>query len=250
VRAGSLQLSSRGSRADRGFTLLELTIAMTFVIVLAGGIALSISTCVNVWRRAQEMADLNQEARAVSEVLSRDIRGAYLGLNRNSGYFLGTAGYGYDQLALDPTVPSDELLEFSTESSAMTRLALMPRDQSDTQTDTEDHPVTSDFVVVRYVMHDPTGDEPGGLWRLTWVAPRPEWLDEPPPIEEAVSIEPISESVVGLRLEYYDGESWLSDWRTSEQGNRLPKAVAVEMRLLDSREKEHVYQSVIPVPSA
>jgi hypothetical protein len=222
---------------------------MTFVIVLAGGIALSISTCVNVWRRAQEMAELNQEARAVSEVLSRDVRGAYLGLTRTGGYFLGTAGYGSDQLPTDAEAASDELLEFSTESSAMTRLALMPRDESDPAL-SEDHPVTSDFVVVRYIMHDPTGDEPGGLWRLTWVAPRPEWLDEPPPVEEAVSVEPISESVVGLRLAYYDGESWISDWRTSEQGNHLPKAVAVEMKLLDSHEKEHVYQSVIPVPSA
>jgi len=222
---------------------------MTFVVVLVAGITLSISTCLNVWRRSQESAELNQEARAVSEVLSRDIRGAYLGLNRSSGYFLGTAGTEAQQTLADTGLGEGELLEFCTESSAMTRLALMPREESDPNTE-EERPLTSDFVAVRYVMHDPTQDEPGGLWRLTWVAPRPEWLDEPPPIEEAVSIEPISESVVGLRLEYYDGESWLSDWRTSEQGNRLPKAVAVEMRLLDSREKEHVYQSVIPVPSA
>ena len=216
---------------------------MTFVAVLVSGITLSISTCLKVWQRAQETAELNQDARAILEVLSRDVRGAYLGLYRRAGYFLGGAPEDEDSLA-----GSGNLMEFTTESSAITQAALLPEEErvADLQ---EIGPPVTDFVAVRYELRQDTGTSRGGLYRVTWVAPIAEWLEEQPPESAAVSVELISESVVGFTMRYFDGESWVEDWTTSEGNLRLPGAAAVELTLLDARDNEHVYQSIIPISS-
>ncbi len=239
-------MSSRLARTCCGFTLLELTIAMTFVAVLVGGIALSISTCLNVWRKAQETAETNQEARAILELLARDVRGAYLGLHRTGGYFIGGSGAN-----MDAPGENRELLEFSTESSSMARAALLPEPAVPErlgELQPTGLPVT-DFVAVRYEMRERTLDAPEGLYRFTWVAPAAEWLEQKRSVSEAVSAEMISPAVTGVRLRYFDGQGWLSSWMTTEDNLRLPGAVAMELRLLDARENEHVYRTVVPIAS-
>lgn len=216
---------------------------MTFVAVLVSGITLSISTCLKVWQRAQETAELNQNARAILEVLSRDVRGAYLGLYRKSGYFLGGATEDQDALT-----GLGGLMEFTTESSSITQAALLPAEERADDLQETGPPVT-DFVAVRYELRPDTRTSRGGLYRVTWVAPTAEWLEEKPDESAAVSVELISESVVGLTLRYFDGQDWMDGWATSEDDLRLPGAVAVELTLLDQRDNEHVYQSIVPIPS-
>jgi type II secretion system protein J len=229
-----------GKRTRRGFTLLEVTIAMTFVALLVSGISLTISTSLKVWERATDTADLNQEARAVIEVLSRDIRGAYLGLQRQGGYLL--AGAKQQQKALGPT------LEFTTESSTIARAAFLPEALAG-RSDQQARPPATDYVAVRYELLDQYQVERPGLYRTTWLAPSADWLEEEPPMSDAVGVELISESVTGLRLRYWDGDKWRDDWATTLDNLRLPEAVAVQFRLLDARRNEHVYESVIPVPT-
>jgi hypothetical protein len=213
---------------------------MTFVAILVGGITLSISTSLKVWERSKETADLNQEARAIIEVLSRDIRGAYLGIHRRGGYFL--AGASGDQKATGPA------LEFTTESSAVTRAALRPPELQATPTEQTGPPAT-DFVAVRYELLEGRATSRPGLYRTTWVAPSANWLQEQPPMSDAVGVELISESVVGVRFRYYDDDKWVDSWATTPDKNRLPEAVAVQLRVLDARSNEHVYESVISVPT-
>jgi hypothetical protein len=217
-----------------------VTIAMTFVVVLISGITLTITTCLKVWDRSRETADFNQEARAVIEALSRDIRGAYLGLHRRGGYFLAAAGREGQEAT--PT------LEFTTESSSIVRAALLPEPARGQAGEQLGAPAT-DFVAVRYELLDEREADRPGLYRTTWVAPSANWLAEPPPLDEAVGIELISASVVALRLRYWNGDSWTDGWETSEDNLRLPEAVAVQLSLLDARGNEHVLESVILVPT-
>ena len=241
MRSGSPRAFSRPSQ--RGFTLLELTIAMMFVVILVSGITLTISTCLNVWERSQEMADLNQEARAITDMISRDMRGAYLGLERTAGYFV-TGGSQPGQAA------QGELLEFTTESSEVAKAALLP---PMTQVEGEEQigPPVSDYVAIRYQFLEGTSDRPAGLYRMSWVAPRAEWALQPPVQSEAASIELLSESVLDLSLRYFDArsQSWSDGWATDEQNRRLPAAVSVELTLEDARQNEHIYQSIIPLPT-
>jgi type II secretory pathway pseudopilin PulG len=237
-------MSSRPAREQRGFTLLELTIAMMFVAVLVGGIVLSISTCLKVWERTQETADLNQEARAVFAVLARDIRGSYLGLHRTGGYFLGHAGASRGSLG-----DGQELLELTTESSTITRAALLPAEASGVSPQPMAPPVT-DFVAVRYELLRSTAELRGGLYRTVWVAPVAEWLEERRSASEAMSDELVSESIIDMKLRYFDDVEWLTAWATTEDNLRLPEAIAIELTLLDARENEHVYRTVLSIPTS
>jgi len=236
-------MSSRPRAKSEGFTHLELTIAMSFVAALVGGIALTVSTAFKVWDRSQEIAELNQEARAIFEVLSRDLRGAYLGHTKRGGYFLG----GADSQHPD----ASQSFEFTTESSSLTRLALLPPDEIevwDLETEVLPPPIT-DFVAVRYLLMEATSDMNPGLYRLTWAAPTPDWVEERRSESEAFRIELISPSVNSVRLWYFDGEDWLGSWTTSEQNLRLPKAIAAELILLDEQGNKHHYETICHVPA-
>ncbi len=231
-----------------GFTLLELTIAMAFVAILVSGITLTISTSLKVWERSRDTADLNQEARAIIELLSRDIRGAYLGVSLKGGYFL--AGGGATQHPA--TAPAAPTLEFTTESSAMTRAALRPLGPKQESDEIQQiGPPVSDYVAVRYEMREASATQRPGLYRTTWIAPSANWTEVEPPMSDAAAVEAISQSVTRIRFRYYDGntDQWVDSWATSRESQRLPLAVAVELTLADARNSDHIFESVISLPA-
>lgn len=215
-----------------GFTLLEVVVAMALVMVLVGGIALTVSTSLRVWERTRETAELNQEARAIMDLLARDLRGAYLGLYRKSGYFL--AGEQHRGTAL----------EFTTEQAGLARVALSPEAAAQ-PVGLSTEPPASDFIAVRYEFDAPSGNTPGTLVRRTWVAPVGTWLAEPPAASAAIAEEHITDSLLALTFRYYDGNKWQEAWETSEDNLQLPKAVAIELTLQDGRKHEHTYQSIV-----
>ena len=229
ARLGAASLKPR----SRGFTLLELSIAMVFVGILVTGITLSISTCLKVWTRSEETSALNQEARASFEVLARDIRGAYLGLDRREGYFIT----GRDETE-SYSSSGNVIAEFTTESSSLSRAVLLPEEKWAEMVPELGDPLT-DFVAVRYELREITDEGPPGLYRLTWVAPQADWTEVAPVEEDAVARELISSAVTELKLLYYDGEEWLSGWQTAEDSTELPVAVALELTLIDAEENEH-----------
>jgi prepilin-type N-terminal cleavage/methylation domain-containing protein len=237
VRSGSRHLSSRRVRGQRGFTLLELVIAMVFVALLASGISLSLATCLNVWRRSLATADLNQEARAVMETLCRDLRGTYLGLARGAGYFVGTPP--------DPAGPAVATLELCTESTSAERLSLLPEEVLNDRNQESAPPVT-DYVGVRYELREETEESPAGLYRTTVVAPVADrGLIDQEGLSE-VNSEMISRRVIALNLRYLDGQQWVTTWDTMlVQRRRAPGAVSIRLVLRDERHRDHVFQTIV-----
>lgn len=219
-------------RGRQGFTLLELTIAMTFVALLVSGIVISISTCLHVWRWAIQSADVNQEARAVLEIISRDLRGAYSGLTGDAGFFVGTPARLGE--------PSFDTLELSTGSGSLSRLALLPeRDEPGSEWSL---PTTSDVLGVRYQWQSGGADLPEGLYRTAWAAP----LSTVRSVESYQS-ELISHALTSLQFRYFDGEQWLTSYDARYRASRPPAAVLVALTLLDERHREHEFESVIPI---
>jgi prepilin-type N-terminal cleavage/methylation domain-containing protein len=257
------------SRGRRGFTLIELVVAMTFVALLASGIVISISTALNVWKRTAEANELNQEARAVIELLSRDLRCAYLGLDHQTGFFIG----GAPQEGESPM----DALYFTTQSTSAAELGLLPDDVLKDWDPQLDPPVT-DLVGVRWEWHEGTADTPEGLYRVTSVMPQlevPE--DEETAVTGEVSSEFVSDAVEDLRFQYLDEGAWSTSWDstgaafdiaqqvgeedTSPQVNHLPQAIAIEFVLRDpsvgenvprgrvSKDKQHTFRTVVTLPS-
>ncbi len=211
---------------------------MTFVALLAAGITLTISTCLNVWQRSVEAAELNQEARAVVELLSRDISGAYLGLERKAGYMSGLP-------AQEAECPVDRLT-VCTGSNSVARAALLPDDLR-ANWSLETHPPVTDYVAVSYEWLPADVEAPAGLYRAVQLVPR--GYDQDPYALATGDMEPdlISEAVVELGLRYFDGQQWMDSWQSTEEDPRLPRAVSIEMILCDARGREHAYQTIVPV---
>ncbi len=260
------------SRGRRGFTLIELVVAMTFVALLASGIVISISTALKVWKRAAEANELNQEARAVMELLSRDLRCAYLGWDRyrQAGFFMGGAPQEDNQVPL-------EALYFTTQSTSAAETGLLPDDVLK-DWDPQQNPPVTDLVGVRWEWHEGTADAPEGLYRVTSVMPQlevPE--DEKTAVTGEVSSELVSDAVEELKFQYLDDQSWSATWDstggafetakkageqdTSPQVHRLPDAVAIEFVLRDpsqrenvprgrvSKDKQHTFRTVVTLPT-
>ncbi|UCC69410.1 MAG: hypothetical protein JSV79_05720 [Armatimonadota bacterium] len=228
---------------------------MSFVGLRAAGITLTISTCLNVWQRSVEAAELNQEARAVMELLSRDIGGTYLGLERMTGYLVGSS-------AAEGESPVDALV-VCTESS-ISRAALVPQELQATWSP-ERHPPVTDYVVASYQWLPAEEQAPEGLYRTIRLAPAgyaeptSEWgagsdwgsgsdweLGSDREFGE-MAPELISDAVVGLTFRYYDGHQWVDSWETTEDDPRLPWGLSIELVLRDARESDHVYQTIVPI---
>ena len=211
---------------------------MAFVALLAGGIALSLSTCFKVWQRSQEAADLNQEARAIVSLLSRDIRSAYLGLHRDAGHFLGIPAEAAD-------TPIDEVY-LTTESPSAGRTAFLP-DEMRLGWEDGSHPPVTDYVAVSYEWLSGSDDLAPGLYRTTKVAPSPrQWRDDDV-WETAETMELVTTNLVFLEAWYYDGAEWLAAWDTQTGRRVLPRAVEIVFALRDARDNEHEFTTTIPV---
>lgn len=238
MRLGSRHAGARSS-TRRGFTLLEVTIAMTFVALLAGGIVLSISTCLNVWKRCVAAADLNQEARAIFEIITRDLRGAHLGLYRNAGLFVAHP-------APQGAAPFDGV-QLCTESSSVARAALLPdRMRSVPQ---RLRPPITDYVGVRYEYRAPPRGGPGGLYRTSWVVPGG-WIGLPQGAGPGPQrSELISRNMSKLVLRYYDGRKWTADYDAQRRDYQVPAAVSIRVSLRDEQQKEHEFQTAVAIAS-
>jgi hypothetical protein len=233
---------------------------MTFVALLAGGIVISISTALKVWQRVKEANELNQEARAVMEMISRDLRTAYVGMKRNGGFFLG---------APPETGGSDlDTLFFTTQSSSAADLGLLPEEML-TDWDPQVETPVSDFVGVLWEWQEEARDGGGGLYRTTFMMPsleitqqgETEEEDEGNPLVSGeYASEFVTDAVEELRFEYFDGESWAGSWDSRDQANRPPQAVAIEFTLRDlqdrgndprarvSKEKRRTFRTVVTLP--
>ena len=230
------------SRARGGFTLIELVLAMTFVALLAGGIVISISTALKVWRRVAEANELHQEARAVMELISRDLRGAYFGLYHNAGFFLGMPAETSD-------APIDSLY-LTTQTSSAAEVGLLPDEFLEGWDQTIEAPVTDLAGVFWGWQKGGAGPAraPEGLYRTTFVMPvlaGEEAEEESLAVTGEVSSEFVSDAVEELRFEYFDGESWAPEWDSREQENRAPQAVAIEFVLHDPRDRENVRRTQV-----
>ena len=72
-----------GIRNERGFTLIELLIVMPMLLILLGGLTLTLSNMMHATDKTQEEATLQTESRAAFSTLVSDIRQAFVGDGTN-----------------------------------------------------------------------------------------------------------------------------------------------------------------------
>ena len=63
--------------SQAGFTLLELVVALTLLVVMAVGVWTALTMCINAWTRGIEAIDVNQRERNTHDLVRKQIASAY-----------------------------------------------------------------------------------------------------------------------------------------------------------------------------
>ncbi|MBV8878889.1 MAG: prepilin-type N-terminal cleavage/methylation domain-containing protein [Planctomycetaceae bacterium] len=205
----------------RGFTLLELVVAMViFSIVISAAYSL-FDASRSLTSRAEFRSQLFQSARAALQAVEDDLRGAVmLGTAFDTG-FIGANG-GTEKEPLDK-------LEFVS----VNRYTGAAYDVNKTT----DVVRGIDVSKVYYWVEQDTKRTPHGF-----VRERP--LELTPvngPVRRDESISEVSADVVFVNFRYFDGSDWLESW-DSTQVRKLPKAVEVTVYVRGEWRDEEVIE--------
>ena len=84
-------MTRRAPRGNRGFTLVELAVAMPIMLVIMGGLVVMLTTVTHWTSETQEETTLQTEARGSLNRLEAEIRGAFIGQGSNIPFVSATS---------------------------------------------------------------------------------------------------------------------------------------------------------------
>lgn len=194
---GNLVLSVRAA-----FTLLELLVAMSLMVVAASCLYSALYTGFKARRSAISAVEPTSLAINAIELLKQDIHGVLPANGVLAGSFIGTDSVGANGI-------DDDSLEFYTThiyadsdqpAGGLGRIELAL--EEDTDEDREN------YRLVRRVTSN---------------------LLHPRTIEAEEQV--LCRNVTSLNLLYFDGESWVDEWDSTADANSLPLAVQIEIKI-------------------
>jgi prepilin-type N-terminal cleavage/methylation domain-containing protein len=178
----------RRARDERGFTLVELLIAMVLVVTLVTMAFLGLRVAVRSWAQGEDRAEAHQHVRSVALTLARAMSGAYP--------YRASRGVAPERVVL--FAGTEQRVEFVTQ--AVPFPAAIP----------------IAFTAVSLALDE--GNEPGLVVRQRALPNR-----EPFSEAEIVYRDP---SVTALRFAYLDENGWTDSWDGAE-AKATPRAVRI-----------------------
>ena len=214
------------TRQRAGFTLIELLVSAALLASISAGVAIVMSAGLNAWRAGQEHDDFSQQAGAIIDTVTQDLRVSFLG---RKGFFV--CSEEEPQLyALDCTALSRRTL----------RLAYL------TEKDEPSDENISDLTQVAYYT-EPTDDQDRfALYRQEICPPQAEPLAEEDRDTENAQL--LSDKVASFELRFCDGQDWLDEWDTATQAAQtsLPAAAEISLTLYQG-ERQQTYIARVPL---
>ncbi len=207
-------------QSRRAFTLLELIVAMSLMVIVASCLYTALYTGFRAYRSAQAAVDPTTVAMNVIELLKQDICGVLPPGSHLAGSFIGTDSGGVKGVDADS-------LEFYTTHVYV----------DDAQLDglTADTPLVGGIGKVNLLLEEDSETKDGTYLLLRQVttnllAPQVAEVDE----------QVLCRSVASLNFRYYDGTGWLDEWDSTADANSLPLAVEIDVEIAqhDKRSKE------------
>ncbi len=225
---------------NRGFTLLELIVAMVlFTIVMSAAYALFDSTQ-DLSSGAGKVSEMQQEARFTLETLRRDLQGTISIQSESPASLQGTISIQSDATAYQ-FLGTDN----GSEEEPLDEIQFLAVNRDTLYAEAPE----SDIAFTRYYVIDDeeaTGQE--GLVRIK----NTDLFSTTTVQEEEEEAEEIGPNVVFVNFRYHDGNDWQESWDSSLSLS-LPRAieVTVHVRVPDSEEEETVeFSSRIFLPVA
>jgi general secretion pathway protein J len=185
---------------NRGFTLLELLIAMTMMAIIAASLYTSMSIGFKARESAERVVEKGRAVEIAVEVIKGMLMSAMVPNGVLAGSFTGEDGEN------DGGYPSDTLTFYTADYN--------PK-KDETACDIEK------VVLMMSVREDTT--ERVIVRKVTTNLLSPTTID---PDEEILCA-----NVRSMSLQYYNGSDWVDEWASSENDNSLPKAVKITIVL-------------------
>ncbi|HEY8666266.1 MAG TPA: GspJ family type II secretion system protein, partial [Tepidisphaeraceae bacterium] len=188
------------TKSRRGFTLLELIVALAMVTIMAMSLYASLRAAFRAKSSAEAAIEPSRTAGLIMEFLRTDLQNALPPTGILAGAFSGTDGK--DERGRD----SDDLVFYSTAESP-------------------EHPSGNGEVkkVELLVTMAPTGNDHLLVRRVTRNLLSELAVD---PDEEV-----LARGIGAFNVRYYDGAGWVDTWDSSAENNALPAAVEVTIEL-------------------
>ena len=262
----------------KGFTLLEVTLAISIALVLMYGLYLAIEVQLGYSEKGRATIEQATVARSLFERISNDVApgigipdpGRFKESQEQAAEEGATEEGAEEEVPLDPGVISgDELSNLHTivgsESELIVFVSRVPRDQyveSQTNEDVDagledDQPISSDQRRIRYWLAEANG-QIIGLARQEEKTASGVVLEDLDPDETGRDEEYLLASEVKeIQFRYWDGEQWTSNWDGNLAGSDgvvpigPPLAIEILLTLQDPNStRARTYRHVIHVPTA
>jgi prepilin-type N-terminal cleavage/methylation domain-containing protein len=208
------QSAIRKPQATRSaFTLLELIVAMSLMVVVSSCLYSALYTGFRAYRSAQAAVDPTAAAINVIELLKQDIGGVLPPGGTLAGAFIGTDSGGLKGVDADS-------LEFYTTHVYVDDTQLNGR------TTTTNTPLVGGIGKVALLLEEDSETRDG-----TYLLLRQVTTDLLAPKEMEPEEQVLCRNVVSLNFRYYDGSGWVDSWDSTTDSNSLPLAVEVDLEV-------------------
>jgi prepilin-type N-terminal cleavage/methylation domain-containing protein len=208
------------ARSEKGFTLLEMLIAVTLVAVMAVSLWAVFRISIRSWLRGTEFIDANQHHRSIMDLMRKQMASTY-GLIASPDPQLGVA--------------SRVLFQGTENSLRFISLNSMRFQESPGLT---------------YVIYGIEQDSEGGFSLVEREAPYLGQLTEQEITASQADPIPVFTDLSSCVFEYFDSQnntaSWVRDW-DGESRRRLPQAISITMIGQDSKGNSLNRHMVVPI---
>jgi len=194
------------------FTLLELIVAMSLMVVVSSCLYTALYTGFRAYRSAQAAVDPTSAAINVIELLKQDIGGVLPPGGTLAGAFIGTDSGGLKGVDADS-------LEFYTTHVYVDDTQLNGRTTTTT-------PLVGGIGKVALLLEEDSEKKDG-----TYLLLRQVTTDLLAPKQMEPEEQVLCRNVVSLNLRYFDGTGWVDSWDSTTDANSLPLAVEVDLQI-------------------
>jgi prepilin-type N-terminal cleavage/methylation domain-containing protein len=198
--------------ARSAFTLLELIVAMSLMVVVSSCLYTALYTGFRAYRSAQAAVDPTSAAINVIELLKQDIGGVLPPGGTLAGAFIGTDSGGLKGVDADS-------LEFHT-----THVYVDDTQWSGPTTTTT--PLVGGIGKVALLLEEDSEKKDG-----TYLLLRQVTTDLLAPRQMEPEEQVLCRNVVSLNFRYFDGTGWVDSWDSTADANSLPLAVEVDLQI-------------------
>jgi len=227
-RCGSSPRTESGV-SGRGFTLLELLVAITLVTIVTISLFSSLQIAFRAKATAEAAVEPSRTAELTVELLRADLEGALPANGILAGGFIGTDNQ--DDRGLD----SDQL-DFYTNAEApdhgqamgdakhvqllvVSEADLMPQNQP------------GNTMPGRLPPIGPVGPTASATGGMRYYLVRRVWTNLLSQVDSDPDEEILCRGVQSFNLRYFDGTDWQDSWDSTQLGNIIPNAVQLYMEI-------------------